>query len=92
MLILFAHLVEFNSEASGLYFHCGGILDYQVDLLASNRSVQTLFHHDAVLVRCMFLGIYPFRLPVCCHIIVHKYSLTILFISVKWVVMFSLSF
>lgn len=40
MLILFACLAEFNSEASGSYFHCGGILDYEVDLLASNRSIQ----------------------------------------------------
>ena len=43
MLILSACLVEFNSEAFsyfGSYFHCGGILDYQVDLLASNRSIQ----------------------------------------------------
>ena len=84
MLILFACLAEFNSEASGSYFHCGGILDYEVDLLANNMI--------PVLVRCMILGIYPFRLPVCCHTIVHKYSHTILFISVKWVVMFSLSF
>ena len=43
-------------------------------------------------MRCVFLGIYPFRLPIYCHTIIHKYSLTILFISVKWVVMFSLSF
>ena len=35
------------------------VFDYWL-LLAINQSVQSLFHHDSVLVGCMFLGTYAF--------------------------------
>ena len=54
-----------------------------ISLLVISLCSDFVFHHDSVLINCMFLEIYPFLIgcQICWHVIVHNISYDPLYFS-----------